>query len=119
VKHKEGMKMATFKLDDTGLMILGTELPMEVEVEADIDYSERWGFHGQTVGYDPYVAGVSFAATLGIGNADASKALEEYLMRRYNGDEAFRLKINTLAMRAHKEECASAQISMADAGGDI
>jgi len=62
---------------------------------AEVNYQERWGFHGNTECYEgPYVESVEFDVSLGIGNNEASIAYAKFLEIEYGVNKEFKAKIN-------------------------
>ena len=91
-------------------------IPCTVEVTADLELPEIWGFRGQTIGYGrPYILGVEFACSLGIGCPEANRALEKHLADLYEIDQAFQDRIYALVLKEYYEEKAEAEIDAYEA----
>ena len=72
-------------------------IPCTVEITADIELPEIWGFRGNTIGYGrPYVLGVEFSCILNIGSMEANRAMEKHLLGQYEIDQDFQERINKL-----------------------
>ena len=91
-------------------------IPATVEITADIETPEIWGFRGQTIGYGkPYILGVEFSCSLGIGSPEANRAFEKHLGILYESDEGLKKKVYDLALQAYYESKAEAEIDAYEA----
>ena len=91
-------------------------IPCTVEITADIELPEIWGFRGQTIGYGrPYVLGVEFSCNMGIGSPEANRAMEKHLADLYEIDQAFQDRIYKLILNAYYEEKKEAEIDAYEA----
>ena len=91
-------------------------IPAMVEITADIETPEIWGFRGQTIGYGrPYILGVEFFCPMGIGSPEANRAFEKYLSDLYEIDQAFQDRIYKLIVDAYYEEKREAEIDAYEA----
>lgn len=91
-------------------------IPCTVEITADIELPEIWGFRGQTIGYGkPYILGVEFSCCLGLGSPDANRAMEKYLLGEYETDQAFQDRIYALILDAYYSAKAEAEIDAYEA----
>jgi len=91
-------------------------IPALVEITADIELPEIWGFRGQTIGYGkPYILGVEFSCSLGIGSPEANRAMEKHLLGEYEIDQAFQGRIYALILNAYYEAKKEAEIDAYEA----
>lgn len=91
-------------------------IPALVEITADIELPEIWGFSGQTIGYGrPFVLGVEFSASLGIGSQEANRAFEKHLGILYESDEGFQKRVYELALQEYYSAKAEAEIDAYEA----
>ena len=108
----------TFELEDVRIMDASEiiNIPASVEITVDLELPEIWGFRGQTIGYGrPYVEGVTFSASLGIGSPEANRAFEKYLGILYESDEGFQKKVYELALQEYYSAKAEAEIDAYEA----
>ena len=91
-------------------------IPALVEITADIELPEIWGFRGQTIGYGrPYILGVEFSCSLGLGCPEANRAMEKHLAGEYEIDQGFQSRIYKLILDAYYEEKREAEIDAYEA----
>lgn len=107
------MAQVTFELEDVRIMDASAiiDIPASVEVTVDLELPEIWGFSGQTIGYGrPFVLGVEFSASLGIGSPEANRAFEKHLGILYESDEGFQERVYELALREYYSAKSEAEI---------
>ena len=91
-------------------------IPCTVEIAADIELPEIWGFRGQTIGYGrPCVLGVEFSCILNIGSMEANRAFEKHLAGQYEIDQDFQDKVNAKIIEAYFEAMKEDEISAYEA----
>lgn len=107
------MAQITVSLEDVRIMDASEiiNIPALVEITADIELTEIWGFRGQTIGYGkPYILGVEFSCSLGLGCPEANRAFEKHLAGEFEIDQAFQDRIYKLILDAYYEEQTEAEI---------
>ena len=107
------MAQVTIELESVSIMDASAiiDIHASVEITVDLELPEIWGFRGQTIGYGrPYVEGVTFSASLGIGSPEANRAFEKYLGILYESDEGFQKKVYELALQEYYSAKAEAEI---------
>lgn len=91
-------------------------IPGSVEITADIELPEIWGFRGNTIGYGrPYILGVEFSCNMGIGSPEANRVFEKYLLGEYETDQKVQDKVNALILDAYYSAKAEAEIDAYEA----
>ena len=91
-------------------------IPVAIEVTADIELPEIWGFRGQTIGYGrPFILGVEFSCSLGLGCPEANRAMEKHLADLYEIDQAFQDRIYALILKEYYEAKKEAEIDAYEA----
>lgn len=112
------MAQITFELESVSIMDASAiiDVPASVEITVDLELPEIWGFSGQTIGYGrPYVLGVEFSASLGIGSQEANRAFEKHLAVLYESDEGFQKRVYELALEAYYSAKSEAEIDAYEA----
>lgn len=107
------MAQVTVSLESPAFMDASAiiDIHASVEITVDLELPEIWGFRGQTIGYGrPYVEGVTFSASLGIGSPEANRAFEKHLGILYESDEGLQKKVYELALQAYYESKAESEI---------
>ena len=112
------MAQVTVSLESPAIMDASEiiNIPALVEITADIELPEIWGFRGQTIGYGkPYILGVEFSCSLGLGCPEANRAMEKHLADLYEIDQAFQDRIYALILKEYYEAKKEAEIDAYEA----